>query len=245
MERKRIYSFQQEIQSMHVDIDQRLRLDQLFGFIQEGANQHADNLGFGYKDLKNKKQFWVLSRAIIEIKRYPKWHETIEVSTWHRGFAKLFGMRDFELKDKDSNICAIATTAWLVLDADTHRPLRINPGPDELNEQVNKSVFDYIPGSLSQPKNENTISNVFTAQYSNIDLNGHVNNTQYITWLCDCLDKEWHSKYSIKKIQVNFNSEMKWGEKIEIKKGFENNIALFAGISIEGNKNIFQSKIEF
>ncbi len=110
-------------------------------FFQEMAYHHANQLGFGYDDLKEKQTFWVLSRMKIRIDQYPVWDDKVSVETWHRGMERLFGLRDFRVMDQSGKILGKATTAWLILDSQTRRPVR---AVDDVltKSKGDESVFD-------------------------------------------------------------------------------------------------------
>ena len=112
------------ISSYDLNPGSQARLTTIANFFQEMAYQHADQLGFGYRDLKEAQIYWVLSRMKIRMNNYPVWDDQIRVETWHNGMERLFGIRDFKVVDAAGNILGIATSAWLILDAQTRRPVR-------------------------------------------------------------------------------------------------------------------------
>ena len=119
------------ISSYDLDPGGKARLTTLANFFQETAYQHAKELGLGYEDMKVRKTIWALSRMRIQIHRYPAWNERIMLETWPSGAEKLFALRDFRVLDAGGEVIATASTAWLILDMDTHRIIR----PREMMEQ--------------------------------------------------------------------------------------------------------------
>ncbi len=69
-------------------------------------------------DLFKKGLTWVLSRFHIEITRYPKWGETVQINTWPSGRGPLFAVRDYEILDAEGPLAA-ATSSWLIVDLKT------------------------------------------------------------------------------------------------------------------------------
>ena len=57
---------------------------------------------------------------------------------------------------------------------------------------------------------------VFQARYSSLDLMGHVNNTEYVDWLCDCFPISFWKKYQFEWLQINYSNEVKPEETINI-----------------------------
>ncbi|WZL77603.1 thioesterase [Eubacteriales bacterium mix99] len=55
-----------------------------------------------------------------------------------------------------------------------------------------------------------------TVQYSETDLNGHMNNSCYLDWMDDLLDVAFHRCHIIRSLQINFVSEVQTGQTVTI-----------------------------
>jgi len=87
------------VKSYDVDQEKRITLMSLFNCFQESASHHAERCDFGYKSLREKGKFWVLSRLRIEIDRLLLWEEPFTVETWSKGAQGIFALRDFLVVD--------------------------------------------------------------------------------------------------------------------------------------------------
>ena len=92
------------ITSYEVDSRGKAPVTSILRFLQETAYIHAFKLGWGYEQLQENKTFWVLSRMLIKMKRYPAWREKINIRTWGTGVEGLFAYRDFRISDEQDNI---------------------------------------------------------------------------------------------------------------------------------------------
>ena len=54
------------------------------------------------------------------------------------------------------------------------------------------------------------------ADYTELDRNRHVNNSRYTAWAYDALFKSGYDVSSVKEISINYNNEVKQGEKVEL-----------------------------
>jgi acyl-ACP thioesterase len=203
------------ISSYEVDAEGKASLPTLSKFMQETAYNHANHLEFGYAHLKEKNQFWVLSRLLIKINRYPRWGEKIHMRTWPTGVEGLFAYRDFRILDEQGKPIGAAGTGWLVLDAEKRRPQR----PIELKEKSHlfpeERGMDRRPSKihrLSQPEKEPS----FPVRYSDLDLYNHVNNAKYIQWILDSYPEEMNREYEVTIFEINFVSESKMGDEIAV-----------------------------
>lgn len=239
---KKYYHYTETVKSYQIDFKKTLRLSSLFSMMQEAAYHHAEILGVGVSDLDKAEYLWVLSRVIIKVDRYPDWNEIIEIKTWPKGIKGLFALRDFKISDQQNNIIAKATTGWLIIDSKSRRPIRAIDAVKAI-ETADESAIDEFPDKL--PVCDDTTNRNFYADYSTIDSNKHVNNTKYVDWITDSIRKERLEKENIKKLQINFNSEMHWGDTLQLcYKDENNNRILFTGKNLSKENTAFQGFIE-
>ncbi|MGB9735574.1 MAG: acyl-[acyl-carrier-protein] thioesterase [bacterium] len=201
------------IRSYDVDPVWRLRLSSFFHFMQEVAVNHSYDLGVGYHDLEKYGMFWVLSRIKLIIKKMPSWGETINVITWPKGRNKLFALRDFLVVNTSNEELISATSLWLLINKNNHKPLRMqslpvnlpeNDGKHALNEQLEKiRAFEHIEQSYERD-----------VMVEDLDVNYHVNNARYIDWILDCFDPSFLASNNIKSIQVNYTDEAGYKDRI-------------------------------
>ena len=215
LNKKWIWTDEYFISSYEVDANGKASLPTLSKFMQETAYNHANHLEFGYHQLKEKNLFWVLSRLLIKIERYPKWGDKIQIRTWPSGVERLFAYRDFRVLTEQGTPIAAAVTAWLILDAQKRRPQR----PDELKDRIkllpNERALEERPAKI--PGLSNPVEGrFFPVRYSDLDLYNHVNNAKYIEWILDSFPGEMHREFSVTEFEINFLSEAKLGDEAAI-----------------------------
>ena len=198
-----------------VDRSDRLTLGSIFGFFQEAAISHAAELGVGRDALAGSGQAWVLSRLSLFVERRPAYGETVEVSSWPRGWERLFAMRDYTIRDEAGTALVRGRGAWLVLDIEKHRPLRIQPIADVMPRN---DGIDAFPAGVADLKPRGNLEKTGErrALYSDIDFYGHANNARYIQWIQDATDIETLTKANQVRFDINYLSEVKPGETVEL-----------------------------
>ena len=211
------YKFCQDICIPCYETDARgnLKPAAFMDFAQEIAYWAASELGFGYDNLHVHHTAWVLTRMHIHFEEPLKWRENVTLYTWHKGASGLFYLRDYDLRDKDGNSRVKATTSWVVIDERTRRIAR----PEELQNLLDpdmkvEDAIAEVPGKIQlpgepQPAGEHTVS------YSDLDINGHTNNSRYVAWAMDCLPKE-ATDSPIKDLNINFIKETVPGDKVQL-----------------------------
>ena len=209
------------VSSFQVGPNGKARLTALANFLQETAYKHADSLQLGYRQLAGNNSAWILSRLQIRVLEYPDWDEELIVETWPRGIEKLFALRDFRIRNSDGKVVTEASTSWLMVDAKTHRPLRIPTDFIQI-EIRSDSVFGQSPGKMKMPP-EMTVCDTRTVKYADLDIVGHVNNVKYIEWCIDAVDSALVMQHGISDFSINFISEARLGERVEIRCSLLNN----------------------
>ncbi|MCG6914654.1 hypothetical protein LJE86_12115 [bacterium BMS3Abin03] len=244
---ERLWETTFKVKAFDVDSNNRLKISTFFNYFQEAASDHAEHLKFGYEDLLPKELFWVLSWAKFQFGGFPKFMDEVKVQTWGKMQHKLHSMRDFLLFNEQNDIICKATTAWLLLNLKSLRPKilpQVFPDVEFWNE---KSALNDLPEKFPTIAEKNK---VYTQRinYSDIDLNQHVNNAKYVELLLDCYDSDFHKNHYIKSLTVSFTSETKYGENIELSKGVEyikEDIHYIEAINLDTQKVVLKSLIDW
>lgn len=193
-----------------------------FDFFQEAAISHAEILGAGRDAMKQKGMVWVLSRIAVFMERRPRYGETLTVRTWPRGWHKLFAVRDYDIRDADDNPVVRGRSGWLILDLEKRRPLRPQaemaklPLNEGINALLEEGAADNEVRAALKPAEWTTAPTLRRALYSDIDYNGHMNNTRYIQWIQDLTEGKILERARQIRLDINYLSEVLYGEDIEL-----------------------------
>ncbi|AEF84590.1 putative acyl-ACP thioesterase superfamily [Treponema primitia ZAS-2] len=198
-----------------VDESEGLTLAAAFDYFQEAARRHAEVLGVGQEPMVQAGQGWVLSRISVLVERRPRQGELITVSTWPRGWEKLFALRDFDIRDESDKPIVRARSCWLIVNIEKRRPLRPQATMEKLPLNEGR---DALPGGgVGLAPLENLLkAGDRVAAYSDIDYNGHVNNARYVQWVQDIADPTALVQAKTLRLDINYLSEVKIHEPIEL-----------------------------
>jgi len=203
------------VHSYDIDFKGRLNVFSLFNYFQEIAWEHAAKLHFGLEDLSKKNLFWVLSRVRVEIERLPRWSEKITLITYPREIDGLFALRDYEIYDSEGTRIISGSSSWLILDANTRRPVRLNDlGLNFVTN--NRRALSVNPSKILDVKQSPIKIEELTVKASEIDVNHHVNNVRYIEWAYNTFPMAYHKENLIKVVEVNFLAEGKEENRIKV-----------------------------
>ncbi len=193
------------VNTLLITSGKRLGLVGLLGILQDIAGEHADKLGCGYEQMQKGSSFWVLSRQRVVMEEWPRWNDTVHIRTWARPLLSgITALRDFEILVGETKV-GECVTGWLMLDARTRRPVKPTFDPTRMAVRTDFAL-SFEAGKLAAAEGLNALSRV-EVQYSDMDMNGHVNNTRYAQWILDAIPLEMDNKQIITEYEVNFLAE--------------------------------------
>lgn len=216
----------------------RMRMDALFMAMQEGGERHAKMLGVGHEAMMEKGLFFVLSRTHVHVDRMPECSETILHTTWPGNSNKFFCPRFHTFTTDDGKPLLAAGALWVLLDTVNRRivsPAKIDLGfPD--NSDIPEPVC--LPNRLPKP-GENPTLTARTPMFTEFDINGHVNNTKYVAWICDALGSEALENGFLRELTVSYEKEIRSEEPFTLALSREESAFTFQVLSPEGEKHFF------
>lgn len=174
-----MYTFESRVRFSEIDHTEAMTLPSLVNYFQDCSTFQSEDIGLGIDYLKKRRKAWILSSWQIVVNRYPKMGERIWTSTWATGFDGLYGTRNFQMKDADSEVAAYANSIWVFMDEAKGRPAR--PGVEDIQAYgIDEPIeMEYAPRKIALPK-ELSEQDEFPVRRYQIDTNEHVNNCQYL-----------------------------------------------------------------
>lgn len=242
---KKIWAEEYLIQWYDTDLYGQMKMSALANYLQESAWRHANHLGFGYEETQKRNEFWVIVSLMIRMNASPEWGQTITVETWPKGIDRLFAFRDFRIMDANGVVIGAATSTWMILDQDTRRPKSVDIVKPVLHMASNHGGLEGNPPML-MPLQEINHTETRQVRFSEVDQNGHVNNIRYIDWCLDALPSAWHREHRIRSMVINYLSEVRGDETLQIATGPEGDHSMLIQGTREGDgKMIFRMRFDW
>ncbi|HEX2927618.1 MAG TPA: acyl-ACP thioesterase domain-containing protein [Ruminiclostridium sp.] len=245
-----LYKKSYHVEYGDTDYYKRLKLSSLFNYFQDVASLHSEIANLSIEKLQAEYgAAWVMIRILLDINRLPVSNENIQIETWPIQPRKMEIERNFIVRDMDGNILVSAVSGWVVLDMEKREMMKID---SVITQQypvfLETKATDRKMGRL-KPKGE--LQPVYKKHvgFSDIDINGHVNNAKYIDYISDCFSLEKHGEYNIKSIQVNYVNEAVAGDTISLYRDISEMSNTDKAVYIEGTddkdgKVFFKAYIE-
>ena len=243
METQDCFKKKYSVEISNADFQMRLKPSSLFEFMQDAASSAAEELGFGHEALiKAYNVAWVLTRLRLEINRLPALGESIEIETWHMQHGRITFDRDFIIHGQGGEILARAVSTWVIMDMTSREIKRADIIDFDIPVSAKGRAID---GALERlkPTGELVASYERKIAYSDIDLNGHVNNAKYVEYIFDSLSIAEHRSMNFTSIDVNYSSEMSPGETLSVKTCASESSVYVEGENSDGGAVVFKAKI--
>lgn len=214
---------QYRVRSAECDWNNQMRLRSLFNLFQDIADLHAESLGFGYSFCLENSMTWVGTGYHLIINRLPLRDEEFLLETWHAGSNVMTARRDFELKDKKGQVLIAAYSNWALIDLVKKRPVIIQK---YLNDETKIEELAILSDfkKIDLPEGVEYKSSL-QIRADDIDINQHVNNAVYPSFILDGIEEGYLNTHRIKELKIQFKTGA-------IK---ENEVAIFS--KIEDNKS--------
>ena len=202
------------VKTYEADVHGVLRVVSLMNVLQDIAVEHADSLGFGFKECMKQGIVWVGANYFIDILRLPKIGEKFTIETWPAE-AKLWGaIRDFIIYGENDDIIVKASSLWVLVDFVKKRPVLMKkffPEYKAINDRILKTDFE----KMLFPDTVETTSD-YKVRFDDIDVNNHVNNAIYPLWATESVDMAYRNTHQPCEIEIVYQKEALFGEDISV-----------------------------
>ena len=235
---------QRLIESFDVDISGRLRPQTLFAFLLNSAWNHARGTTYGYEQLSTKNLIWALIKVQMIFRRQPNWGDQIEIETWGKRIERLYALRDFIVSSTSGNKIVSATSSWVILDRTSGRPQRFDPATDAFPWQPGRSEVETELEKVPELKNGKETSR-FRVQFSDIDVNRHVNSARYLQWMVDSHSQEDLEARVLSSIDMSFLAEALPGDDVSVYSEETAGHELCSVRRVEDRKELCRAKFEW
>lgn len=226
-----------------MDFDQygRMQPASVLDIFQDIATMQAEDMGIGRDDMLKNGVFWAVIRSKFEIVRTPSHFQVVTVRTWPHSPTRFSFMRDYSMRDEEGNLLIKATTEWVLMDVETRKFVSVKDcyhGSDDFDEARS---FDRKPRKIPDFEEGNRPVCTVVPSYSDIDVNGHVNNAMYANYVINALNPSVNG--TMKSFQIDYRHEVLPGVPLAMHTLVEEGRVLSKGVNPDG-QIAFASLIE-
>lgn len=181
---ERAYDLPLNVRYGEVGADGVATLSSLANWLQEAAGQSASSLGFGEETLAGMGLTWILTRLVLRIRRLPTSCEAIRIHTWPSSLDR-FGYRGYEVFDASDRLIISGGSAWSIMDLAARRLAPVPPELAAVYPRNPRPCDAFTCRVLPRLTGGDERQARLRVRRDDLDINGHVNNAHYLSWLLE------------------------------------------------------------
>lgn len=242
-----LYQKSFQIPNSAVDRYGRLKASHILDYVQEVAGEHSALLGTDREALTQLNLFWAVIRHRVQITRLPGAGETIRVETWPMPTTRTAYPRSTVCYDERGNECFRSISLWVLMDRDTRAMVLPGKSGVQVRGLLRGSELtapgSMVPRELAEQQKR-------TVRFTDLDINGHMNNCRYLDWITDLLPGSFYESHSIREFTVCYLSELREGEVLDLHWEMRDGPMLQVeaqrseGVPSAGHHRVFSARIE-
>ncbi len=226
---KTAYETEMAVSTFDVDRYNRLKISSILKYNQEIGEIHINEFGTSSNKMRDEGLSFIFTKIKILIHSLPISEQKIKLTTWCSELKGVRFYRNYIISDENGQILTETKAELAVLNLAERKIVR----PSEI-----KGFNDFLyntdlingcekPQKLPVPENfEKTL--LRQTKFSDIDYNGHINNTVYADISLDCLDYDT-LKNPIKEFEINYINEVLPDETLELSVANDENAKIILG----------------
>ena len=203
-----------------VDCFDKMKPSMILYLAQVMGGRHSELLHVDYDTLASRQLFWAVTRHRVQVTRLPLRGETIRVETWPLPATHAAFPRSVVAYDAQGNEVFRCMTLWVLMDSNTRR--MITPGKSGIIVAGTHRAGELPAPTGLIPRPLGTVV-TRTVRFSDLDRNGHMNNTRCMDWIADLLPSEYHRQHTVSEFTVCYLAEAREGQELRLNWGITDN----------------------
>lgn len=236
-----VYAEEITLLAAAVDLNGTWMPSEIFATMQEIAEQDAARYGFGRLELAERYGLaWVLTRIHLQMERYPRLGDTLLASTWALRAKSHFVPRQFLFTDAEG-VIGRAASQWVLLNLEERTLERTAvlggyAGDFDMEPVLADPKKIRMPGELTQAVQRQVL-------YSDVDMNGHMNNTKYLNWICELYTVPFLRTMQMHNCRIAYVNEALIGQEVALLTAEADGSTFIGGRT--GEQPVFDAQVDW
>ncbi len=221
------------------DMNSRIHPAAVLDLFQEVAGGHAAMLGCSFADMLEKNLLWMVTRVRFSVIKSPLKNSYAKVYTWPLEPNRVIFQREYSVTDEQGALLIRGSSEWAAVDCNQRKLVAAKGVYPEKVEYLTDKMYEGRLPRLHDFDCQDKICTI-TPTFSDIDCNGHVNNTKYAIYVMNCVNLG--NDEEIADFQIDYHKEIQQGDKIDLYCKREGNTIFAKGL--REKDTMFLCKIE-
>ncbi len=174
-----MYSFETRVRYSECNYKGEATPTAILDYLQDCCTFQSEDCGVGVEYLKKNHKAWVLSSWQVDIMQYPRLGEEIQISTMPYEIKGFYGLRNFQITNKEGEALVQANSIWVYVDTDTEKPVKVSEEMKVAYGIDMRLDMEYLGRKLPKLPEAEPLTPVSVGRFF-LDTNRHMNNAKYI-----------------------------------------------------------------
>ena len=210
-----MYSIKRKLLSIDVGADKRLKLNRLLAFSQELSIKEMEGFGYSINTMDQNKLLFVIGKQRFIIHELPLFNKEIEMTTWSNKNLKSLFPKHYRMEG-DHKLYIEGVAIWSLIHSKSRQYIPSSDFDMNITGEEKENELSF-PRKLIPPKLK--LKATLQANYSNCDMNGHINNASYIDFILGLIPISYIKNHTPKMLEIDYEKEIKLGTSVEVRYG--------------------------
>ncbi len=214
-----------KILSWDCDKNQFWKMNSILVLMQELAGEHSALLGCSFEQILDQGAVWVVTRNEFEVLRYPKIGQTVIGKTFPGRTRRGIYPRYYLIEDEEGRPLVRGSSFWVLADVKTRQMTDLPAITKNMPDNSELTPYYNNPGAPDEIKGAPARSLAWQPVYTDLDRNGHVNNTRAADWaLCFLNDAVDLSQHPVRSLCASYHREILEGDTVNLQFAHEGQV---------------------
>ncbi len=238
-----VYTEEYVIPDTDVDCMERMTPEAVLTLFQNIAGVHANSFDLGYDRMHPMDLAWVLTKTCVQMHVPPMRGQRIRITTWPGQTRRCFYPRYFLVHDEAGQLICECNSLWVIIGTKTREMFVDREGVFPLPDTSDLPAPFELPKRLKVPETPDEVT-TRSPRYSEIDVNNHLNNAKYLSWICDMAGLSAFREHRIKDFYIVYSSEIRPGDTVTLSRFRAGDGDIFSGVNQNG-LSCFQAQLHW
>lgn len=208
------YEYEDYLDLYSADHYKRAKVSGILQMTQEAGNRQLIRDDLPYDGLLASGKAFMLSRLDMEIYEPIHCDEVFTVASWPCPSQRATFLRNYTVEKDGKQMVAIASQ-WVLVDIESRKVLKVEDL--DMSSCYFGEYIELYSDKLRIPKNvELEKAGQKIVNYSDLDYNGHMNNTYYLDVLSNYIPELAAGTHRVKSVRLHYSKEATLGDVITI-----------------------------
>ncbi|NCC09910.1 MAG: acyl-[acyl-carrier-protein] thioesterase [Bacteroidia bacterium] len=203
------------VEDFHSDFTGKLSMHTLGNHLLNCSNLHSRERGLGIGVYNGQTYTWVISRLVVDFTEPIHKNEVFLLKTWISKVYNSFIDREYEVINNQGRTTGRAHSVWAMIDTEQRESINLT---EVHGDTLINAVYDY-PNPMNTKQGRTKVKNIvpcfdYTAMYSDLDINGHVNSIKYIEHAMNMLPIELFNTQELQRLEIAYAAESSYADRL-------------------------------